>query len=87
MISISWKISIVVVVLTPLSLFVAKFIATRTYSMFQRQSEIRANQTSFIDEMISNQKVVQAFSHEDENQQEFDKINEELEQASLKAIF
>ncbi len=87
MISISGKITIFVVILTPLSLFIAKFIATRTFSMFKRQSEIRAEQTAFIDEMISNQKVVQAFTHEDENQNEFDKVNEELEKCSLRAIF
>lgn len=87
MLSINWKITIVVVLLTPLSLLVARFIANRTYNMFKRQSEIRAEQTAFIDEMISNLKVVKAFNHEDEAQVEFDHINEELGKCSLKAIF
>ncbi len=87
MLSINWKITFVVVILTPLSLFVARFIANKTYSMFKKQSEIRAKQTAFIDEMISNQKIVKAFSHEDEAQKDFDEINEELEKCSLRAIF
>ena len=87
MLSINWKITIVVVLLTPLSLLVARFIANRTYSMFKRQSEIRADQTAFIDEMISNLKVVKAFNYEDESQGKFDTINEELGKCSLKAIF
>lgn len=84
---ISWKIAIVVIVLSPLSLFVAKFIATKTHSMFLLQSKTRGEQTSFIEEMVNNQKVVQAFSHEDENEITFDEINERLYDCSLKANF
>ena len=80
-------ISIVVICLTPLSLFVAAFIAKRTYSRFREQSEIRGKQTAFIDEMIGNQKVVQAFGREPHTQEQFDKINGELQRCSLKAIF
>jgi len=87
MLSINWFITAVVVVLTPLSLLVAGFIANRTYKFFRNQSEIRAKQTSFINEMITNQKVVQAFSRQDKTQEEFEKINDELEKSSLKAIF
>ena len=87
MLSINWVITAFVVILTPMSLLVAGFIAKRTYNMFKLQSEIRSKQTAFIDEMISNQKVVQAFSREDKSQEEFDKINEELEKSSLRAIF
>ena len=85
--SISWQIAVVVVLVTPLSLFIARFIANRTYRMFRLQSETRGKQTAFIDEMIGNQKVVQAFSHEDEALQEFDKINDRLADCSLKATF
>ena len=87
LISISWKITLVVVIITPLSLFIAKFIAGRTYRMFKLQSETRGEQTAFIDEMIGNQKVVQAFSHEDEALEEFDEINERLAKCSLNATF
>ena len=80
-------ISLVVVCLTPLSLFVAAFIAKRTYSRFREQSEIRGKQTAFVDEMIGNQKVVQAFGRETRAQEQFDEINDELEACSLKAIF
>lgn len=85
--SISWQIAVVVVLVTPLSLFIARFIANRTYRMFRLQSETRGQQTAFIDEMIGNQKVVQAFSHEDEALEEFDKINDRLADCSLKATF
>ncbi len=85
--SISWQIAIVVVIVTPLSLFIARFIANRTYRMFRVQSETRGQQTAFIDEMIGNQKVVQAFSHEDEALEEFDRINDRLADCSLKATF
>lgn len=85
--SISWQIAVVVVLVTPLSLFIARFIANRTYRMFRLQSETRGKQTAFIDEMIGNQKVVQAFSHEDEALQEFDRINDRLAECSLKATF
>ncbi len=85
--SISWQIAVVVVIVTPLSLFIARFIANRTYRMFRIQSETRGQQTAFIDEMIGNQKVVQAFSHEDEALEQFDKINDRLAECSLKATF
>lgn len=87
MFTISWQIAVGVVVTTPLSLFVAKFIASRTYRMFRLQSETRGQQTAFIDEMIGNQKVVQAFSHEEKALEEFDRINDRLEEYSLKATF
>ena len=87
MLVINWAIALVVVVITPLSLFVAKFIASRTYSLFKKTSEIRGEQTGFIDEMIGNIKVVQAFNREDENIEKFDDINERLTKASLKSIF
>ena len=87
MLVINWIIALIVFVLTPLSLFVAKFIASRTYSMFKKTSEVRGEQTAFIDEMIGNLKVVQAFSREDENLEKFDEINDRLTKASLKSIF
>ncbi len=87
MLAINWVIALIVFVLTPLSLFVAKFIASRTYSLFRKTSEIRGEQTAFIDEMIGNLKVVQAFNREDENIEKFDGINERLTKASLKSIF
>ena len=87
MISINWRIALVVVCITPVSLFVASFIAKKTYSMFRLQSETRGEQTALIDEMIGNQKVVQAFCHEDESLKRFDEINERLEKCSLRAIF
>lgn len=87
MVYINWWIALVVVLLTPLSLFVARFIAKRTYSMFSLQSEVRGEQTALIDEMIGNQKVVQAFSYENESLARFDEINERLEKCSLKATF
>ncbi len=87
MLSVNWVITLVVVLVTPLSLFVAKFIASKTYNLFRTQSEIRGKQTAFIEEMIENQKVVQAYNHQQENQQEFDSINNQLQKSSLKAIF
>lgn len=87
MFAMSGRITIAVVVLTPLSLVVAGFIAKKTFSMFKLQSETRGEQTSFIDEMVGNQKVVQAFSREDETLEKFDEINDRLEKCSLKAIF
>ena len=87
MFTISWPIAVVVVVATPLSLFVAKFIASRTYRMFRLQTETRGQQTAFIDEMIGSQKVVQTFSHEDKSLRDFDVINDRLEEYSLKATF
>lgn len=87
MFAMNWIIALIVFVLTPLSLFVAKFIASRTYSLFRKTSQIRGEQTAFIDEMIGNLKVVQAFGHEDENLEKFDEINDRLTRASLKSIF
>ena len=87
MFDINVKIALVVVVLTPLSLFVAGFIAKRTYTMFKKQSETRGEQTSLIEEMVGNLKVVKAFGHEDENQDKFDEINGRLQKYSLDAIF
>lgn len=87
MFDINGKIALVVVLLTPLSLFVAAFIAKRTYTMFQKQSETRGEQTSLIEEMVGNLKVVQAFGQEDENQEKFDEINGRLQKYSLNAIF
>ena len=80
-------ITAVVVIMTPLSLFVAKFISTHTHDMFRLQSETRGQQTAFIDEMVNNQKVVQAFCHEDENMTAFDEINARLSKYSLRATF
>ena len=82
-----WGTALVVVCITPLSLVVANFIATRTYSMFRLQTVTRGEQTSLIDETIGNIKVVQAFGHEDASMEQFDEINGRLEKASLRAIF
>ncbi|MBE5807709.1 MAG: ABC transporter ATP-binding protein [Clostridiales bacterium] len=82
-----WQIALVVVVVTPLSLFVARFIATRTHDMFVRQSVTRGTLTGYIDEMIGSLKVVKAFGREDRCMEEFESINEELGAASLKATF
>ena len=87
MLSVNWKIAIVVVVLTPLSLFVAKFIASKTYHFFLKQSKVRAEQTAFVDEMITGAKTVKAFSREEQTIKKFDTINEELKKCSLKATF
>ena len=87
MMLINWIIGLVVIIVTPLSLFVAKFIATKTYKMFKEQSLVRSKQTAFINEMVSNLKVVAAYSHEEENVKNFSLINDELEKCSLKAIF
>lgn len=87
MLTISWKITIVVVLITPLSFFVSSFVAKRTYAMFRKQSETRGEQTGFIDEMIGNEKVVQAYSHETEAMEKFDEINGRLQKYSLRAIF
>lgn len=87
MLTINWIIALIVFFITPLSLFVARFIATRTYSMFVATSRIRGEQTAFVEEMVDNLKVVQAFNREDDNQKKFDDINEELTKTSLKSIF
>lgn len=81
------KVTVLVVVLTPLSLFVASFIAKKTHKFFVDQSKIRSKQTTFIDEMISGAKVVKAFGHEENAVSEFNEINDELEKCSLKAVF
>lgn len=87
MLTINVKIAVVVVVLTPLSLVAASFIAKRTYSMFQLQSRTRGEQTALIDEMIGNQKVLVAFNHEKKAIEQFDEINDRLSQYSLRATF
>ncbi len=87
MLSINLTITAVVVLVTPLSLFVAAYIAKKTFNLFKEQSEIRARQTSYIDEMIGNHKVVAAFSQEDNAINTFDEINVKLEKCSLKALF
>ena len=87
MLTLSPIITLVVVILTPLSLLVAAFISKKTYSLFKNQSEARANQTSIVDECIGNLKVVKAFSHEDEELEKFDVSNKKLQKCSVKAIF
>lgn len=87
MIYLNWVITIVVVVLTPLSLFIATFISKNTFKLFKKQSEKRGKETGIIDECIGNLKVVKAFNHEDEFYDEFEKADKELEKASTKAIF
>jgi ATP-binding cassette subfamily B protein len=87
MLSLSKSITLVVVLVTPLSLFAASIIAKHTYSMFKLQSETRAQQTSLIDEMIGNEKVVKAYGHEEQALKDFDEINERLKTYSLRAIF
>ena len=87
MLSIHVGITLVVVVITPVSLFVASFIAKKTFSMFKQQSEVRGEQTALIDEMISGQKVVQAFSRQEDVLERFEEINGRLEKCSLKAVF
>ena len=87
MLLVNFQITLVVVLITPVSLFVASFIAKKTYFMFKLQSETRGEQTALIEEAIGNQKVVQAFSHEDETQERFDEINERLAKCSLRATF
>ena len=82
-----WELALVVLLITPLSLFAARFIARRTYAMFKKQSEVRAEQTAFIDEMIGNLKTVKAYTHEEENGEKFKEINARYEKCSLKAIF
>lgn len=87
MLTIDFKITAIVVVLTPLSLFVASFIARRTYNMFKLQSETRGELTSLVEEMIANQKVVKAFGYEKESQKKFEEINSRLQKYGLKATF
>ena len=87
MLSISVKIAVIVILLTPISLFVASFIAGRTFRMFQEQSEKRAEMTSIVEELVGNQKIVQAFSYEERANERFGKVNEELRVCGIKAIF
>lgn len=87
MLSVNVGITLVVVIITPISLLVASFIAGKTFSMFKQQSSVRGEQTSLVNEMIENQKVVQAFNREDETMEKFDEINGRLEKCSLRAIF
>ncbi len=82
-----WEVALVVLFVTPLSLVAAKFIASRTYKMFRAQAEARAEQTAFADEMIAGLKVVKAYTHEDENEEAFGVLNENLRKKSLSAIF
>jgi len=83
----SWQIAIVVVVLTPLSLFVAKYISKQTFTMFKAQSDIRGEMTTIIDDMIGNQKIVQAFNHQDYVVDQFQEVNVRLRDVSQKAVF
>ncbi|MCI9539366.1 MAG: ABC transporter ATP-binding protein [Eubacterium sp.] len=87
MLSVNVSITLVVVVITPVSLLVASFIAKRTYEMFKLQSETRGEQTALVEEILGNQKVVQAFAYEDDAQEKFDEINERLRKCSLRGIF
>lgn len=87
MLSINLWITLVVVFITPLSFFIASFVAKKTHTMFRLQSETRGKQTAFIDEMIGNAKTVKAYSHADENIKKFDEINEKLRGYSLRAVF
>lgn len=87
MFMISVPVTFIVIVITPLSLFVASFIAKRTFNLFKRQSQIRSEQTALIDEMIGEHKTVVAFGYEEKAQERFDEINEKLEKTSLRAIF
>lgn len=87
MVAINWQIAIAVVLLTPISIFIAKFIGKRTYNMFRARSEAEADQAALIDEMIGNQKIVKAFGHENEAEKEFDEVGKRLEKSTLEAIF
>ena len=87
MLSINWKISLIVILATPVSLLVARFIANSTHDMFMLQSKTKGEQTGFIDEIIENQKTIKAFAAEEETEKTFNEINERLRKYSLKAIF
>ena len=87
MIYLNWIVALVVAVLTPMSLFIARFIAKRTYSKFKLRSVTEGEQTAYIDEILGNQKLVKAFTHEDEAIERFDEINSRLEKHALSAIF
>ena len=87
MLFIDWRIALVVVALTPLSIFVARFIATHTYSMFKVQSETRAELTSLVDELVGNEHLVRAFDYESRAEERFDKINLDLQSCGVRAVF
>ena len=87
MLFIEWRIALVVVALTPLSIFVARFIATHTYSMFKVQSETRAELTSLVDELVGNEHLVRAFGYENRAEERFDKINLDLQSCGVRAVF
>ena len=87
MLAIDWRIALVVVALTPLSIFVARFIATHTYSMFRVQSETRAEMTSLVEELVGNEHLVRAFGYESRAEERFDKINLDLQKCGVRAIF
>ncbi len=87
MLLINWKVALVVIVLTPLSIFIARFIAKHTYDMFKKQSEVRAEQTAIIEETVKGAKLVKAFSREGSQLEKFDETNERLEKCYTKAIF
>ncbi len=87
MLAIDWRIALVVVALTPLSIFVARFIATHTYSMFKVQSETRAEMTSLVEELVGNEHLVRAFGYERRAEERFDKINLDLQKCGVRAIF
>lgn len=87
MISIDWRIALVVVALTPLSIFVARFIATHTYSMFKVQSETRAELTSLVEELVGNEHLVRAFGYESRAEARFDRINLDLQKCGVRAVF
>lgn len=87
MLLINWKVALVVIILTPLSIFIARFIAKHTYDMFKKQSEVRAEQTAIIEETVKGAKLVKAFSREDSQLEKFDETNERLEKCYTKAIF
>ena len=87
MFNINKTIALLVVLLTPLAIFVSRFIITRTYDLFKKQSQLRGKQTSYIEEMITNQKLVQAYGYEDDSQKQFEEINDELTSTSIMATF
>lgn len=87
MLSIDWKITLIVVLITPLSFFVAGFVAKKTFTMFRFQSEARGEMTSLVEELVGNQRVVQAFSYEESAQERFAAVNEKLKVYSTKAVF
>lgn len=87
MLSINVKIALIVIIITPLSLFVARFIAQNTFSLFKKQSEARGEMTSLVEEMVGNQKIVKAFSYEDEAEKRFEETNLKLKKVGVKAVF